>query len=458
MINDDTIIALSSAAGTGAIAVIRMSGENAINIFANSVGAGSTCPKKFELNHSQIKRFEIIDKNGDVIDDVMAAAFFAPKSFTGENLLEIFCHGSPITIERIIKRMIELGAAPAGKGEFAKRAFLNGKIDLHKAEAINAVIAAKDYYSHKNAMSQYLGAGRDFFDGIKEKLQEILSDIESEIEFSETDDLGAENNNREKLQQILNEILQNLKKEKENFGRLKKIKNGFPVVLAGRTNAGKSSLFNALLQENRAIVNAKAGTTRDVISETVSFDEIVIRLTDTAGLNDKSSDEIEVEGIERTKKEIEKAAAVLWVISPENDMLETDYEIVKNVPVLIAVLNKSDLPQNPKQEEFLKEKNIFYEKTSISRNLGVHNIILSLSARILHTFPEKDFFTILSSERELKVIETLLELAEETDVADNSEIIAESIREMLKSLGEIYGFIAPDEIMNKIFDNFCIGK
>jgi len=449
---NNTIIALSSAPGTGAIAVIRMSGGGAFDIFAKSINSVNP-----NLRHSQIKRFEIADKNGEVIDDVMAAAFFAPKSFTGENVVEIFCHGSPITIERIIKRMVELGASPAGKGEFTKRAFLNGKIDLHKAEAINAVIAAKDYYSHKNAMSQYLGAGRDFFDGIKEKLQEILSDIESEIEFSETDDLGASNQNREKLQQKLDEIAVKIKIQKENFGKLKKIKNGFPVVLAGRTNAGKSSLFNALLKENRAIVNATAGTTRDVITETISFDEIVIRLTDTAGLNE-SSDEIENEGIARTIREIEKAAAVLWVISPENDTLEADFEIVKNAPILIAVLNKSDLAQNPEQESFFKRKNIFYEKSSILCNFGVENIILSLTSQISQKFPEKSFCCILTSERELSIIDEMLEVIERTDFSGNDEITAEGIRDMLKALDEIYGFIAPDEIMNRIFDNFCIGK
>jgi tRNA modification GTPase len=449
---NNTIIALSSALGTGAIAVIRMSGESAFCIFEKAVNK-----KNCDFAHSQIKRFEIIDKNGDIIDDVMAATFFAPKSFTGENVVEIFCHGSPITIERIIKRMIEFGAKTAQKGEFTKRAFLNGKIDLHKAEAINAVISAKDYYSHKNAMSQYFGAGREFFDKIKEKLQEILSDIESQIEFSETDDLGEENENRKKLQKVLSELSVELKTQKENFTNLKKIKNGFPVVLAGRTNAGKSSLFNALLKENRAIVNAKAGTTRDVITETVSFDEVVIRLTDTAGLNE-SKDEIENEGIERTKKEIEKAAAVFWVINPEDETLEEDYEIVKNVPILIAVLNKNDLSQNSIHEEFLKEKKIFYEKTSVLRNFGINNIISLLVARILQVFPEKDFCTILTSEREFAIIENLLELIENSEFLGNDEIVAESIREMLKALGEIYGFIAPDEIMNKIFDNFCIGK
>lgn len=449
---NNTIIALSSANGTGAIAVVRISGKSAFSIFSQSINKISA-----EFEHSQVKRFEIFDKNGDIIDDVMAVAFFAPKSFTGENVVEIFCHGSPITIERIIKRMLELGAKPAGKGEFTKRAFLNGKIDLHKAEAINAVISANDYYSHKNAMSQYLGAGRDFFDEIKEKLYKISADIESQIEFSETDDLGEENENREKLKQILEKLSSELKKQKENFGNLKKIKNGFPVVLAGRTNAGKSSLFNALLKENRAIVNAKAGTTRDVITETVSFDEVVIRLTDTAGLNDFSDDEIENEGIERTKKEIEKAAVCLWVISPDNDTIEEDFKIVKNSPVLIAVLNKSDLKQNEKHEDFLKKNKILYEKASILQNSGVENIILSLTEQIKQKFPEKDFCTILTSERELKIIDELLHLIKNTEFCGD-EIIAESIREMLKTLEEIYGFIAPDEIMNKIFNNFCIGK
>jgi len=209
-----TIVALSSAHGTGAIAVVRMSGGDAVEVFAKSI---KNC-YNYNFQHSVIKRFLLIDKDDTAIDDVMAAVFLAPKSFTGENVVEIFCHGGQITVERIIKRLIELGAVSAQKGEFAKRAFLNGKIDLRKAEAINAVILASDYYSHKNAMALYNGEGREFFDEIKDKLQNILVDIESEIEFLETDDFERDFGDREKIKEILTDISQ------KNFDTKRKIR------------------------------------------------------------------------------------------------------------------------------------------------------------------------------------------------------------------------------------------
>ncbi|MCL1947064.1 MAG: tRNA uridine-5-carboxymethylaminomethyl(34) synthesis GTPase MnmE [Chitinivibrionia bacterium] len=443
-----TIVALSSANAAGAIAVVRMSGDNAVEIFSKSIN------KNYDFRHSFIKRFSLFDKNGEIIDDVLAATFFAPKSFTGENVVEIYCHGSTITVERIIKRMLELGANLAGKGEFTKRAFINGKIDLHKAEAINAVISAKDYYSHKNAMAQYVGQGRDFFDEIKDKLQNILVDIESEIEFGETDDLSGE---KSKIEETLRDISQKILIQKEKYTLLKKIQNGVPVVLVGRTNAGKSSIFNLILNENRAIVNEKAGTTRDVLAETVSFGDVVVRLFDTAGLNE-SGDEIEIEGIRRTKIEIEKAFAALWIISPDDIEFENDYELIKNVPILIAVLNKNDLKEEQKQINFLEKNAIKYIKFSTLRNFTAENIIFPLTAQIKMNFPEKTFNTFLASEREFKIIEQLLETIENTEICANLEIIAERVREMLQILGEIYGFLAPDEIMDKIFDSFCIGK
>jgi tRNA modification GTPase len=446
-----TIIALSSAHGTGAIAVIRMSGDDAIEIFSKAVKVDG------DFQHSQIKKFLLADKNGEIIDEVMGSVFFAPKSFTGENVVEIFCHGGQITVERIIKRIIELGAVLAQKGEFTKRAFLNGKLDLHKAEAINAVISAKNYYSHKNAMAQYLGEGREFFAEIRNTLQDILVDLESKIEFSETDNLEDYREGQEKIGAILTDIAQKLSIQRDKYLQIKKIKNGIPTVLVGRTNAGKSSLFNCLLNENRAIVSERSGTTRDLISETVSFNDIVLRLFDTAGLNE-SNDEIENEGIRRTKSEIEKAFAILWVISPDDSGFEADYQLVKNTAVLIAILNKSDLGENPKQIEFLEKNAIKYLKVSALRNLAVENIIFLLSTVIEKEFPEKNFNTVLTSERELKIIEDMLELIKIVEISAGEEIIAEQIREILEILGEIYGFMAPNEIMNKIFDNFCIGK
>jgi tRNA modification GTPase len=284
-------------------------------------------------------------------------------------------------------------------------------------------------------------------------------EIESDIEFGETDDLEQNYNNQQKTirlspKEILADISQKISIQKEKYEQLKKIRNGIPVVLVGRTNAGKSSLFNCLLNEDRAIVNEKAGTTRDIITETVSFDDVVVRLTDTAGLNE-SDDEIENEGIKRTKNEIKKTLVALWVISPDDSDFENDYELVKNAPVLIAVLNKRVFD---KQETFLKKNNIKYIKISALENIGIKDCISLLTSQIKEKFPEKNFNTFLTSQRESDIIEKMLEIVNSVDFSQNIEIIAENIRETLKVLDEIYGFMAPDEIMNKIFDSFCIGK
>ena len=491
---ENTIIAQSSARGQGAIAVVRLSGENVVEIFkeaTNNCRGETSFAQKHEncgkdvgaycirpdscgngenlgvcntpLRHAVMQRHYIYDKNGEVIDDVMATIFFAPKSFTGENVAEIFCHGSQITVERIIKRFSELGAVAAGRGEFTKRAFLNGKINLHKAEAINAVVSAKDYYSHKNAMSQYMGRNGKFFDEIREKLQNILVDLESEIEFSETDELndnppvGATALGRPKMEKTLTEISQNLHIQKQKYTQLQKIANGIPTLLVGRTNAGKSSIFNCILNENRAIVNEKSGTTRDVITETINLDDIIIRLFDTAGLNE-SDDDIENEGIKRTKHEIEKAFVALWIISPDDEEYESDYELLKNIPALIAVLNKSDKGVNSAQIDFLKKNAVIYTEFCALGNFEIKNILDLLRARIEEKFPEKTFDTVLTSQRELKIIEQLLELIKNADFGAGVEILAEQLREILGIFDEIYGFMAPDEIMNKIFDSFCIGK
>jgi len=444
---ENTVIAQSSAKGQGAIAVVRMSGENAVKIFTQAVKADG-------IRHSCMKRYSIFDKNGEVIDDVTAVVFFAPKSFTGEDVAEIFCHGSQICVERIIKRFSELGAKIAGRGEFTKRAFLNGKINLHKAEAINAVISAKDYYSHKNAMAQYMGRGVAFFDEIRKELQNISVALESEIEFSETDEL---NTDFSEFDRILTDIRHKLSLEKQKYAQIQKIANGIPTVLLGRTNAGKSSIFNRILNEDRAIVNEKAGTTRDVIAETVNLNDAVIRLFDTAGLNE-SDDEIENEGIKRTKQEIGKAFAAIWVISPDDASYENDCELIKNIPALIAVLNKSDLGENCNQADFLKKNGIKYINFSAAKNRDAKEICDLLLSEIEEKFPEKTFDTVLTGKREEEIVERLIEIIGRTDFCVGIEIAAQQIREAIKVFDEIYGFMAADEIMNKIFDSFCIGK
>lgn len=454
MYNRDTIIAVATPKGTAALAILRVSGEEAHSLFA----ALTDKPQKFtDAKPFQMKLYNLTDVSGEVIDEVTAIRYDAPRSFTGENMVEITCHGGQIIVERLVERAIEIGMRYAGRGEFTRRAFFNGKIDLKKAESINRIIHAESIVSHKNAVTHYLGKERAFFDAIREELYQLLVALETEIEFSETDDIGAEELFTGRISDLLERMKSQFAHELDKRSILKEVDKGVTVSLVGRANAGKSSLLNMLLGYDRAIINSRAGTTRDLITETKVIGGVKVRFVDTAGLNE-TDDEIELEGIKRTKAAIDESAVLLWVVSADEPMPVDDFETIKEHGTLIAVLNKIDIAQGDEARDFFANKGIEMIEISALNGEGDEQILHRLKDVVQEKYADIDYETVIGSEREEGLIRKLLLEAEEIDLNLPLELLSESFRSLLTYLDDIYGKSSPEELLNLVFDEFCIGK
>lgn len=454
MIYSDTIVAVATPKGVGALAVLRLSGTDARKIFALTVQEQS---KAETVVPSALRLYTLFDGDGSVIDEVTASVFEAPRSFTGEQMVEIICHGGTIIVERIVGRFVALGLRYAGRGEFTRRAFLNGKVDLRKAEAINQIIHAETQAMHKTAMRQYLGADRHFFDAIRGEIESVLVLLETDIEFSETDDVTDAEQLQKALSFLLTKIHNDFTAELKKRSRLKMINQGISVVLAGRANAGKSSLLNMIVGYDRAIINSRAGTTRDLITETRVFEGIPLRFVDSAGLN-QSDDEIEQEGIRRTIQAIHESEIVCWVVSADEVFCKEDYEIIKDTPFVLGIMHKEDCGENTEALQFWAQKNIPVCSLSSTAHTGLDGFFEKMSAIVLEHFSEIEYETVIGSDREESIVRKMLGVVDDVDVHDMAEMVAESLRELLSLLAEIYGYISPDDIMNKGFDAFCIGK
>lgn len=454
MYNQDTIIAVATPRGTAALAILRVSGKDAHSLFAKMTESEE---KFHSAKPFMLKLYNLIDSKGEVIDEVTAIRYDNPRSFSGENMVEITCHGGPIIVERLIERAIEVGMRYAGRGEFTRRAFFNGKIDLKKAESINRIIHAESIVSHKNAVTHYLGKERAFFDAIREELYQLLVALETEIEFSETDDIGAEELFTGKISDLLEKMKTQFAHELDKRSILKEVDKGVTVSLVGRANAGKSSLLNMLLGYDRAIINSRAGTTRDLITETKVIGGVKVRFVDTAGLNE-TDDEIELEGIKRTKAAIDESAVLLWVVAADEEVPIADYDIIKEHGTLIAVLNKTDIAKGDKASAFFTDKGIETIAISALEGKGDEEILHCLNDIVQEKYSDIDYETVIGSEREEGLIRKLLEEAEEIDLALPLEMLSESFKSLLTYLDDIYGKSSPEELLNLVFDEFCIGK
>jgi tRNA modification GTPase len=455
MYQNDTIIAAATPKGVGALAILRLSGNDSLEIFKSLIKESG----KFESSAPfELKLYTLFSPvNGEVLDEVTAVKFSTPRSFTGENMVEITCHGGAIIVERVVEAFIMAGVRYAGRGEFSRRAFLNGKVDLKKAESINRIIHAESVMAHKSAVKHYLGDERKFFDTIKDELQQLLVAIETEIEFSETDDIGAEELFTGKISDLVSKMISQFKEEISKRERLKQIDKGVTVALAGRANAGKSSILNMVLGYNRAIINSRAGTTRDLITETRLIKDIKVQFVDTAGLNE-TSDEIEMEGIRRTEAVIKESEIVCWVIAADEPFPKEDFELLSKSNNLIVLLNKKDLASGDEALEFLNKNSIPVINLSALKNEGNNELLTIIEKEIEDKFSDMDYETVIGSDREEGVIRRLLVEAEEIDLDYPSEILAESIRSLLGYFDEIYGKSSPDDILNRVFNDFCIGK
>ena len=458
-----TICAISTAPGTGGIAVIRVSGAQAVAI-CDKIFKAKTEGKTLSTQKAYTLLYGTIRQENEDIDEVMTAVFRAPHSFTGEDTVEISCHGSVYIQQRILQALIAAGCEMAQPGEFTQRAFLNGKMDLSQAEAVADLIASTSAGQHRLAMNQMRGGFSQELKALREKLVHITSLMELELDFADHEEL--EFADRKELKDIAAQIEQTISKLAHSFKAGNAIKNGIPVAIVGETNAGKSTLLNLLLNEEKAIVSDIHGTTRDVIEDTVNIQGILFRFIDTAGIRE-THDTIEALGIERSFRAIERADIVLWVI----DQTEAEKQVAslsdKVIPLckgkqLILVLNKSDLNASSTSIGFLG----FPEGTQIISlsakcKEGIDQLqSLLIEAAHLPALSSSDI--IVTNVRHYEALSHALEairrVQEGLAIGLSGDFISQDLRECIFHLSDIVGEVTTDEVLGNIFRNFCIGK
>jgi len=449
----DTIVALATPQGIGAISVIRLSGTDAIAI-TQTVFKG----KDLTQQASHTLHFGTIHDEGRLIDEVLVSVFIAPQSFTTENAIEISCHGSPLIVKEIIKVLLKKGARLATPGEFTRRAFLHGRSDLAQAEAVADLINAETDNARQAALNQMRGGFSKEINHLREELIHFASLIELELDFGEEDVEFAKRSDLKKLIYQIQGFLTSLIK---SFDQGNVIKNGVPTVIAGKPNAGKSTLLNLLLNEEKAIVSDIAGTTRDSIEDEIVLGGINFRFIDTAGLRE-TTDVIEAMGVARTYDKMKKASLIIYLVDLSNTNLEEIYKEMKALAELgipyIKVGNKLDKADRELVENLATKGFIF-----ISAKSGEH--IEALKENILSLFEVgnvKSGDVMVTNLRHyqnlLQTNESLTRVLEGMDQGVTGDFLAMDIRQSLHYLGEITGSITTDDLLDNIFSKFCIGK
>lgn len=471
--NEDTIFAPATVPGTGAISVIRISGPDALTIADKVVSC-----RRSSISSAKgytMKFGTICDGSGDIIDEVIASVFRAPHSYTGENSVELSCHASSYIVSAVMQLLSEAGARAAEPGEFTQRAYLNGKMDLAQAEAVADVISSQNSASHRIAFSQMKGGFSNELREMRRSLLELVSLMELELDFSEEE---VEFADRSRLDSLLEGVIAHVSRLIDSFRLGNVIKNGVPVAIAGATNTGKSTLLNALLGEDRAIVSDIHGTTRDTIEETLNIDGILFRFIDTAGLRE-TSETVEKIGIERTFRKISEASIVLGMVDLTRDSettAETIKEIISKVDFhtqkLMILLNKTDISgvnnnvsiKNIIVSE-LKNKGITSDITiipiSAKTGVGISELRADLASSQRNLLAESDT-TLVTNQRHLQALSdartSLLRVRSGLASGLPTDLAAQDIREAIYHIGSIVGEISTDEVLGNIFANFCIGK
>ena len=456
---NSTIVALSTAPGLGAIAVVRLSGPEAVSI-VNRVfkPAGK---KTLAEAPSHTAHFGVILDDGSELDEVVTTVFRSPRSYTGQDVVEISCHGSPYIQQRLIEVLIGAGARLAGPGEFTMRAFLAGRMALTQAEAVADLIASESAAQHRMAMSQMRGGYTEALKTLRQELVDFVALIELELDFSEED---VEFADRGRLTNLLDLIKTKVDGLLKSFQEGNAIKTGIPIVIAGRPNAGKSTLLNALLNEERAIVSDIAGTTRDVIEDQLIIDGIPFRLMDTAGLRE-SNDQIEKAGIERSFDRMGKGTLVLYLFDQNaisGDEVHTDLNQLRTInPNILPVANKADLIENRTKayNSAIPEGTIF-----ISAKQGTHLDVLR-HAMVERAVKSPDVATGSVTMSNVRHFEALEKASAHLVAARNGlasglsgEFVSFDLRQVLEHLGAITGEVTTDDLLGSIFSRFCIGK
>ena len=493
--NDDTICAPATVPGTGAISVIRVSGPDALRIADKVIACrhGSiTDSKGYTIRFGNIS-----DADGRLIDEVLASVFRAPKSYTGEDSVEISCHASSYIVSEIMSLLYAAGARAAEPGEFTQRAYLNGKMDLAQAEAVADVIASQNEAAHRIAFKQMKGRFSSELRDMRSELLELVSLMELELDFSEEE---VEFADRSRLDSLLVNITSHVSRLIDSFRLGNAIKNGVPVAIAGATNTGKSTLLNALLGEDRAIVSDIHGTTRDTIEETLNIDGVLFRFIDTAGLRE-TSEVVEKIGIERTFKKISEASIVLGMVDLTRD-IESTFDTISDILLkvdsssqdLVILINKTDICEVNKNVStinnivsFIENKGFKTRIVKVDEKSGTENHmdrntaknvinILPISAktgsgigtlRELLASTQRDLLgdsdtTLVTNQRHVQALTdartSLLRVRDGLASGLPTDLAAQDIREAIYHIGSIVGEISTDEVLGNIFRNFCIGK
>ena len=453
----DTIVALATPSGVGAIGVIRLSGPEAIRI-ANGVFYG----KDLEQQASHTVHFGTIrNDEGRILDEVLATLFVAPRSYTGENVVEISCHGSDYIIQELLQLFIRKGARTANPGEYTMRAFLNGQMDLSQAEAVADLIASSSQSAHAIAMQQMRGGFSDEIKRLRGELIDFASLIELELDFSEED---VEFADRSKLEELVGKIQRIIKALLDSFQLGNVLKNGVSTVIAGRPNAGKSTLLNALLNEERAIVSEIAGTTRDTIEEVLNINGVQFRIIDTAGIRD-ATDTIEAIGVEKTLEKVQSSALLLYVfdvIDTQPEEVRADLEKLSHENIhTIVVANKMDLNPYTKKEHYFSSPDVTWVPISAINKMNISFLKESLHDAIVSNKVNLES-TIVANARHFEALqnayEDLSRVLQGLSNGTTSDFVAMDIRASLHHLGEITGEISTDDLLGNIFGKFCIGK
>lgn len=454
---NDTIAAIATPLGEAGLAIIRVSGAKAIDI-VDSVFVGKHLLRTAESHTIHFGR--IVDPTERIVDEVLVSVFRNPHSYTGEDGVEISCHGSYYGSQKILETVIAAGARMADPGEFTQRAFMNGKMDLMQAEAVADLIHSKTDLAHKASLEQLEGVLSSEIKGLRQRLIDLCSLLELELDFAEE---GIELADRKRIGQAFDDAITELEQLIRSYGYGKLIRDGVKVVLAGSPNVGKSSLLNVLLQENRAIVSDIPGTTRDVIEETIAIGGIAFRLVDTAGLRE-TADSVEREGVRRTYSQIESADIILLLID-SSDPLGTKHDYISDLiqkyeDKVLVIFNKMDLVDDRKGYALLDGHD--YVRLSCLSHEGVPDLTQKLLKNALSKCDSNASSVKIQSSRHRELLKQTLESLRSAQLAFRaqmgSELVAIDIRAGLNSLGEIIGLTTPEDVLDSIFSRFCIGK
>ncbi len=456
----DTICAIATPIGEGGISIIRISGKDALinagKIFKPKRQQDITHMETYTMRYGAIISLD----NGDIIDDVILSYMRGPYSYTGEDVVEINCHGGVVATNRVLNEIVKTGIRLAEPGEFTKRSFLNGKIDLSQAEAVIDIIRSKTELSMKSAIMQSKGILSKEINKLRKYLLNVLALIEYSVDFTEDDEDVIDDNLIMEIKDGINKALSRINELLKNADEGKIIRDGLSMVIVGKPNVGKSSLLNSLLKEKRAIVTDIPGTTRDIIEEYINIDGIPVRIIDTAGIRE-TEDTVEKIGVERSKEKMEEADLVVLMLDVSREIDEEDLEIIKSIKdkKYVVLLNKIDLNRKISDDIIGNLKNKI--EISAKNNIGIDLLKEKIKDLFFNGEINSESF-IVSNTRHKQALYRAFEMCsvalKELDKNEFLDLISIHVTSAMKALGEITGDELEEDLLNKIFSEFCVGK